>query len=322
MTTKSRSSSPSRRAMTSAPTKAARHVSAKWCALADLTRNGLYGNGDISTVMSPRTVITWAENARALRRRCGAGIPPYLPQQMRRTRTPAGGRILSALLRPRIAGEFVECRLELSNPRWETAAMGTSKRKATMAEPHSAYRDDLYTWSCEQAALLRAGRLPELDVLNLAEEIEDVGSAQYDKLESALTVVLLHMLKWDFQPQRRSRGWQKQHCRAPPSCGAPVEAQSRPRIAARRGPSKKRSKPPAIAPRRRRRSKSKPCLCPVPTTGPKSRRAIMRLQWTRHFDERPDQSKAAAEGRNAAGAIQAGLWSAACAPWPSRAIWK
>jgi cobaltochelatase CobS len=32
-------------------------------ALADLTRAGFI-NGDISTVMSPRTVITWAENAR------------------------------------------------------------------------------------------------------------------------------------------------------------------------------------------------------------------------------------------------------------------
>jgi len=32
-------------------------------ALADLTRSG-FMNGDISTVMSPRTVITWAENSR------------------------------------------------------------------------------------------------------------------------------------------------------------------------------------------------------------------------------------------------------------------
>jgi len=86
--------------------------------------------------------------------------------------------------------------------------MGTSRRKATMADRPTAYHEDLYAWSREQAALLRSGRLSELDALNLAEEIDDVGSAQYDKLESALAVVLLHMLKWDFQPQYRSRSWQ------------------------------------------------------------------------------------------------------------------
>lgn len=72
----------------------------------------------------------------------------------------------------------------------------------------AAYGDDLYTWAGEQAALLRAGRLTEIDAINLAEEIDDVGGAQYDKLESALTVLLLHMLKWDHQPERRSRSWQ------------------------------------------------------------------------------------------------------------------
>ncbi|MGH7246938.1 MAG: DUF29 domain-containing protein, partial [Pseudomonadota bacterium] len=55
---------------------------------------------------------------------------------------------------------------------------------------------------------LRAGRLDELDALNLAEEIDDVGSEQYDKLESAVRVILVHLLKWDHQPQRCSRSWQ------------------------------------------------------------------------------------------------------------------
>lgn len=69
------------------------------------------------------------------------------------------------------------------------------------------YDRDLYSWAVEQAALLRAGRIAEADVLNIAEEIDDVGNEQYDKLESALRVILLHLLKWDHQPERRSRSW-------------------------------------------------------------------------------------------------------------------
>jgi Domain of unknown function DUF29 len=69
------------------------------------------------------------------------------------------------------------------------------------------YEEDLYSWAVEQAALLRAGKVTEADALNIAEELDDVGNEQYDKLESALRVILLHLLKWDHQPERRSRSW-------------------------------------------------------------------------------------------------------------------
>jgi hypothetical protein len=69
------------------------------------------------------------------------------------------------------------------------------------------YDRDLYGWAVEQAELLRAGRIAEADVLNIAEELDDVGNEQYDKLESALRIILLHLLKWDHQPARRSRSW-------------------------------------------------------------------------------------------------------------------
>jgi uncharacterized protein DUF29 len=73
--------------------------------------------------------------------------------------------------------------------------------------PRARYDRDLYTWAVEQAALLRSGRVEEVDALNIAEEIDDVGNEQYDKLESALRLILLHLLKWDHQPNRRSRSW-------------------------------------------------------------------------------------------------------------------
>jgi len=71
----------------------------------------------------------------------------------------------------------------------------------------AAYEHDLYSWLMEQARHLRAARWNALDRDNLAEEIESLGREQLNKLESALRVLLLHMLKWDYQPERRGRSW-------------------------------------------------------------------------------------------------------------------
>jgi hypothetical protein len=66
---------------------------------------------------------------------------------------------------------------------------------------------DLYSWALHQAELLRAGRVEEIDAAGIAEEIDDVGDEQYDKLESALRALMLHLLKWDHQPEKPSRSW-------------------------------------------------------------------------------------------------------------------
>jgi len=69
------------------------------------------------------------------------------------------------------------------------------------------YERDFYSWLMEQARHLREGRLDALDRENLAEEIESLGREQFNKLVSALRVLILHMLKWDHQPSMRSRSW-------------------------------------------------------------------------------------------------------------------
>ena len=69
------------------------------------------------------------------------------------------------------------------------------------------YDDDAYAWAFEQAALLRAGRWCELDIEHLADEIESVGKSERRELEIALRLVLMHLLKWDHQPEKRSRSW-------------------------------------------------------------------------------------------------------------------
>ncbi len=75
-------------------------------------------------------------------------------------------------------------------------------------EPVGAqYERDFYSWLMEQARLVREGRCDALDRENLAEEIESLGREQFNKLESALRVLLTHILKWDHQPARRSRSW-------------------------------------------------------------------------------------------------------------------
>jgi hypothetical protein len=78
-------------------------------------------------------------------------------------------------------------------------------RKVAMTK--SQYEDDFYAWSTEQAALLRAGKLAEADIENIAEEIDSMGRSEKRELVNRLTVLLLHLLKWQFQPAFRGNGW-------------------------------------------------------------------------------------------------------------------
>jgi hypothetical protein len=70
------------------------------------------------------------------------------------------------------------------------------------------YDQDFYAWANEQAGLLRAGKLSEADIANIAEEIESMGKTEKRELVSRLAVLLLHLLKWQFQPKRRGSSWE------------------------------------------------------------------------------------------------------------------
>ena len=67
------------------------------------------------------------------------------------------------------------------------------------------YEHDFYAWANEQASLLRTGRLSEADIGHIAEEIESMGRTEKRELASRLAVLLLHLLKWQFQPGLRSK---------------------------------------------------------------------------------------------------------------------
>jgi len=71
----------------------------------------------------------------------------------------------------------------------------------------ASYETDFYGWANEQAALLRAGKLAAADIGHIAEEIESMGKAEKRELISRLTVLLCHLLKWQYQPDRRGMSW-------------------------------------------------------------------------------------------------------------------
>jgi hypothetical protein len=67
---------------------------------------------------------------------------------------------------------------------------------------------DFYAWTRQQVHLLQTGQLSALDVANLIDEVEDMGGRVRNQLESRLGVLLMHLLKWQFQPTHRGRSWQ------------------------------------------------------------------------------------------------------------------
>jgi hypothetical protein len=69
------------------------------------------------------------------------------------------------------------------------------------------YEEDFYAWTVEQADLLRGGELSAIDAANIAEEIESMGRSDRRELRSRLTVLLMHLLKWRYQPGARSTSW-------------------------------------------------------------------------------------------------------------------
>jgi Domain of unknown function DUF29 len=72
----------------------------------------------------------------------------------------------------------------------------------------SKYETDFYTWANEQAALVRAGRFNEVDIENIAEELETLGRSEARELKSHYRTLLLHLLKWRYQADERSWSWE------------------------------------------------------------------------------------------------------------------
>lgn len=66
---------------------------------------------------------------------------------------------------------------------------------------------DFHAWTVQQSAALAAGRPSDLDWVHLAEEIADSGNEVFDAFRSSFRIILVHLLRWDRQPERRTRSW-------------------------------------------------------------------------------------------------------------------
>jgi hypothetical protein len=69
------------------------------------------------------------------------------------------------------------------------------------------YETDFYAWTLEQSKLLKERDFKHLDITNLLEEIESLGKQQRQELRNRLGVLIGHLLKWDYQPEKRSKSW-------------------------------------------------------------------------------------------------------------------
>jgi len=69
--------------------------------------------------------------------------------------------------------------------------------------------DDFHAWCLEQAQTLRriASKVPSLDCRGIAEELEGMARSEQRTVQSFLELLLIHLLKWRYEPNRRSGSW-------------------------------------------------------------------------------------------------------------------
>jgi hypothetical protein len=77
----------------------------------------------------------------------------------------------------------------------------------TKTRPNELYETDFYAWTQEQARLLRERRFHDLDLNNLVDEVESVGSSEKREIRSRLVILMAHLLEWKFQPGGRESNW-------------------------------------------------------------------------------------------------------------------
>ena len=77
----------------------------------------------------------------------------------------------------------------------------------SIATQNSLYERDFYLWIQTTAQQLKEGKFNEIDLPNLIEEIESMGRSEKRELKNRLIVLLMHLLKWQYQPEKRSESW-------------------------------------------------------------------------------------------------------------------
>ena len=82
-----------------------------------------------------------------------------------------------------------------------------NQTKQQQISHHDLYEQDFCLWVDKALVLLREGNLTDLDLANLLEEIEDMSNSQKQALESNLKIILMHLLKYKYQSDKRTSSW-------------------------------------------------------------------------------------------------------------------
>lgn len=80
---------------------------------------------------------------------------------------------------------------------------------STVADVSGLYDEDFFAWTRRNAELLRAGQLEQAAIEHIAEEVEDMGKRDLRELNSRVQVLLMHLLQWQWQPEKHSRSWRR-----------------------------------------------------------------------------------------------------------------
>ncbi|MGB3769124.1 MAG: DUF29 domain-containing protein [Phormidesmis sp.] len=85
--------------------------------------------------------------------------------------------------------------------------MRASNSQVSIDRSNSLYEVDFYAWTQRQSLLLRNRQWQQIDLDNVIEEIESLGRQQRQALRNRLAILISHLLKWEYQAEKRSRSW-------------------------------------------------------------------------------------------------------------------
>jgi len=77
----------------------------------------------------------------------------------------------------------------------------------TRQDMSALYEQDFVEWTKQNSKLLRQGCFIKADIEHIAEEIQDMGNEQKHAMERQIDRLMVHLLKYEFQPGKRSRSW-------------------------------------------------------------------------------------------------------------------
>lgn len=72
---------------------------------------------------------------------------------------------------------------------------------------HPKYEEDFYGWALSNVSLLKKGKYQEADMEHIIEELEEMGISNENQLINRFSILIAHLLKWQFQPDFRGRSW-------------------------------------------------------------------------------------------------------------------